>query len=106
MPHADELIAAHQPMLYAEWSKSEIRTFRVVVALENHKGALAGFVLFLAKHDINIVAWRLENKKAFTEYCTAEIEIKHDFKSIKDKIGKNFKLIDFVFSDDAYKENQ
>ncbi len=104
--HADELIAAHQPMLYAEWSKSEIRTFRVVVALENHKGALAGFVLFLAKHDINIVALEIGKTKAFTEYCTAEIEIKHDFKSIKDKIGKNFKLIDFAFSDDAYKENQ
>ncbi len=104
--HADELIAAHQPMLYAEWSKSEIRTFRVVVALENHKGALASFVLFLAKHDINIVALEIGKTKAFTEYCTAEIEIKHDFKSIKDKIGKNFKLIDFAFSDDAYKENQ
>ncbi|HRF55780.1 MAG TPA: RelA/SpoT family protein [Campylobacterales bacterium] len=104
--HADELIAAHQPMLYAEWSKSEIRTFRVVVALENHKGALASFVLFLAKHDINIVALEIGKTKAFTEYCTAEIEIKNDFKSIKDKIGKNFKLIDFAFSDDAYKENQ
>ena len=103
--HADELIAKHEPMIYAEWSKSEIRTFRVVVALENKKGALANFVGFLTKHGINISSLEIGRAKAFTEYCTAEIEIKHDFKSIKDKIGKNFKLIEFAFADDAYKEN-
>jgi RelA/SpoT family (p)ppGpp synthetase len=104
--HADEMIAKHQPMVFAEWSKSEIRTFKAVVALENHKGSLAGFVSFLAKHNINIVALEIGKAKAFTEYCTVEIEIKHDFKSIKDKIARNFKLIDFAFADDAYKENQ
>ena len=103
--HADELIAKHEPMIYAEWSKSEIRTFKVVVALENKKGALANFVGFLTKHGINISSLEIGKAKAFTEYCTAEIEIKHDFKSIKDKIGKNFKLIEFAFADDAYKEN-
>ena len=103
--HADELIAKHEPMIYAEWSKSEIRTFKVVVALENKKGALANFVGFLTKHGINISSLEIGRAKAFTEYCTAEIEIKHDFKSIKDKIGKNFKLIEFAFADDAYKEN-
>jgi GTP pyrophosphokinase/guanosine-3',5'-bis(diphosphate) 3'-pyrophosphohydrolase len=92
-------------MIYAEWSKSEIRTFKVVVALENKKGALANFVGFLTKHGINISSLEIGKAKAFTEYCTAEIEIKHDFKSIKDKIGKNFKLIEFAFADDAYKEN-
>ena len=60
----------------------------------------------MSKHDINIVTLEIGKAKAFTEYCTAEIEIKHDFKSIKDKISRNFKLIDFAFADDAYKENQ
>lgn len=104
--HADEMIASHQPMVFVEWTKSEIRTFRVVVALENRKGSLSHFVGFLAKHDINIVTLEIGKAKAFTEYCTVEIEIKHDFKSIKDKIARNFKLIDFAFADDAYKENQ
>ncbi len=104
--HADEMIAKHEPMVFVEWSKAEIRTFKVVVALENQKGALAHFVGFLSKHGINIVSLEIGRAKAFTEYCTVEIEIKHDFKSIKDKIGRNFKLIEFAFSDDAYKENQ
>jgi len=104
--HAEEAIAAHEPMVFVEWSKTEIRTFKVVVALENHKGALAHFVNFLAKHGINIVTLEIGKAKAFTEYCTAELEIKHDFKSIKDKIARNFKLIEFAFADDAYKENQ
>lgn len=104
--HADDSIARHEPMIYVEWSKTEIRTFKVVVALENKKGALANFVNFLAKHDSNIITLEIGKAKAFTEYCTAEIEIKHDFKSIKDKIARNFKLIDFTFADDAYKENQ
>ncbi len=38
--HSDELIARHEPMVYVEWSKTDIRTFKVVVALENKKALL------------------------------------------------------------------
>jgi RelA/SpoT family (p)ppGpp synthetase len=102
--HADELIAKHEPMVFVEWTKDEIRTFKVVVSLQNKKGALAAFVNFLSGKNINIASMILGKSDGVVDYCVAEIEVKSDFKSIKDKMSKNFKLIEFTDKNDAYKE--
>jgi len=102
--HADELIAKHEPMVYVEWTKDEIRTFKVVVSLQNKKGALAALINFLSSKVLNIASISVGKSQGITDYCELELEIKNDFKSIKDKINKNFKLIEFTDKNDAYKE--
>jgi GTP diphosphokinase / guanosine-3',5'-bis(diphosphate) 3'-diphosphatase len=102
--HADELIAKHEPMVYVEWTKDETRTFKVVVSLQNKKGALATLVNFLSSKALNISSISIGKSQGITDYCEVEIEVKNDFKSIKDKINKNFKLIEFTDKNDAYKE--
>ena len=102
--HADDLIAKHEPMLFVEWTKDEIRTFKVVVSLQNKKGSLSQFVTFLTSKGVNIASLSLGKSAGVTDYCEVEIEVKSDFKSIKDKINKSFKLIEFTDKNDAYKE--
>lgn len=102
---ADEMIAKHEPMVFVEWSKDKIRAYKVVVSLQNKKGALAEFVNLLSKYDTNILMLHIGHSNTLTDYCEVEMEIRHDFKALKDKIAAYFKLIEFTAKDDAYKEN-
>lgn len=102
--NAHKDIDTNVPMLKAEWETKGINTYKVVVTLENKQGALANFVTFLAKEGVNIISIEIDNSNIdLTRYCevTAEFPEK-DLKKTKSKLEKQFKLIDFVSSVDAY----
>lgn len=101
---ADKMIAKHEPMVFVEWAVDKVRSYSLVVSLQNKKGALAEFVGFLAKNDVNIVSLEIGNSVNPTEYCTAIVEIKSDFKAVREKIARQFKLIELASTDDAFRE--
>jgi GTP pyrophosphokinase/guanosine-3',5'-bis(diphosphate) 3'-pyrophosphohydrolase len=92
------------PMLKAEWEVKGINTYKVVVTLENKQGALAHFVTFLAKEDVNINSIEIDNSNVdYKRYCEVEAEFpQKNFKKTKAKLEQQFKVIDFVSTVDAY----
>jgi GTP pyrophosphokinase len=91
-------------MLKAEWETRGINTYKLVVTLENKQGALANFVTFLAKENVNIISIEIDNSNVdYKRYCEVEAEFpQKNFKKIKAKLELQFKVIDFVSTVDAY----
>ncbi|MDQ1338877.1 MAG: diphosphokinase / guanosine-3,5-bis(diphosphate) 3-diphosphatase, partial [Campylobacterota bacterium] len=92
------------PMLKIDWVTERIFAYKVVVTLENKQGALADFVTFLAKMNVNIISIEIgKSEFNLTRYCEIEAEFpQKDFKKTKSLLDKEFKIIDFVSMVDAY----
>ena len=92
-------------MLYVKWRSKKSSKYRMIIALQNKKGALLELLKELNKLDLNITNIELGIKNSDTaEYCKLEVESTLDSSNgIKDSISKKFKLIDFVSLKDAYK---
>lgn len=102
--NAHKDIDTNVPMLKAEWEIRGINTYKLVVTLENKQGALANFVTFLAKENVNIISIEIDNSNVdYKRYCEVEAEFpQKNFKKIKAKLELQFKVIDFVSTVDAY----
>jgi len=80
--------------------------YRLLVALQNRKGALLELLKELDKLDINVIGIEFGIKSSDTaEYCKIDIETtsSENKNIIKDIIQNKFKLIDFISLKDAYK---
>ena len=102
--NAQKELSTYPPMVKAMWDTDHFSPYKIVVTLENKKGALANFVSLLAKEDINITSIELgKSDHDFTKYCELDIELpKKNYQKIKQRLEKNFKIIDFVSTKDAY----
>jgi len=99
------LIKEQTPMLYVEWSDSKMQGYRLLVTLKDEKGALAKFLLFLAKIDLNIISIKLGDRTSASNVCEVIFETKnHDQNRLKELLEKRFKLIELVSLTDAYKQ--
>jgi GTP pyrophosphokinase len=99
-------IDKYEPMVFVKWSKDILNRYKVVASLENKVGALAYFLLFLAKMDVNVLTIKHDSPDdSHTDFF--EVEIEYDSKKIsalKDKIDKKYKIIQFAPMADAYKQ--
>ncbi len=104
---AYEMIENGSDMVYVEWSKNRLHRYKLVVSLENKKGALATFLQILSKLNINILTVQFsEGDEGFIKYCNIEIESDmSDTKWLRDSISKKVKLIELIDLNDAYKSN-
>jgi len=102
---AYELMNEEKEALFVKWSSLKNSRFRVVVALQNHRGALLELLAVLDKLDLSIVNIELGIKSSDSaEYCKLEVETTSDNQNrIKDIIARKFRLIDFISIKDAYK---
>ncbi|WP_281951086.1 RelA/SpoT family protein [Nitrosophilus kaiyonis] len=102
--HAAELINSGEPMLFIEWSRSRLPKYKLLVSLQNKKGALASFLGYLAKLDINIISIELGRNIEYSNIC--ELEIETDISNselLRKKLESKVKVIEITGSDDAYK---
>ncbi len=92
-------------MLFVKWRTKQSSKYRLIIALQNKKGALLELLKELDKLDLNITNIELGIKSSDTaEYCKIEVETAaQKGNTIKDIISRKFKLIDFVSLKDAYK---
>ena len=68
--------------------------------MQNKKGELAKFVNFLTKNNIFIHSIELGKE---SNNCQLEIEFdSKNFNSLKEKISKNYTIIEFIPKKDAY----
>ncbi len=101
---AAKMIKRHYPMVFIEWEKVKQLSYKLIVSIENKKGSLAYFLLYLAKIDINVISIKIskeENSEA--DFIEMEINVPKDSKKILlDNTNQKYKIIEFISLNDAY----
>ena len=95
----------YEPMVFIKWAKRKIYRYKLIASLHNEKGALADFLSYLVKLDIDINSIELgKNSGDYTKFCELEFETKEaDINAFRAKIDSKIKVIDLVQTNDAYK---
>ena len=89
-----------QKAVFVKWISNEQNRYFLVVTLPNKKGELAKFIGLLTKMDIFIHSIDLGKD---SNNCKLEIEFEDKrFDTIKSKIQKDYKIIEFISTKDAY----
>jgi len=86
--------------VFVKWISNTQNRYFLVVSLPNKKGELAKFITYLTKMDIFIHSI---NAGKDSNNCKLEIEFEEkNFNKIKSKIQKEYKIIEFISTKDAY----
>ncbi|MDF1880933.1 bifunctional (p)ppGpp synthetase/guanosine-3',5'-bis(diphosphate) 3'-pyrophosphohydrolase [Sulfurimonas sp. MAG313] len=103
--HAYTLIEEETPMLSVHWSTQKVFHYHLIVSLQNAKGALANFLQYLAKMDIDLMSIELgKEKKSHVHFCEIEMQsLEGDLAKIRKKIDNKHKIIQLIRTDDAYR---
>jgi len=103
--NAAKKLEIHKPMVFVRWRGEKIYQYSMIVSLHNEKGALANFLTFLVKLNIDINSIELgREKNDFIKYCELSFESKEfDINSLRAKMEHRIKVIHLVRTDDAYK---
>lgn len=101
---AYEQLCECNKMLFVTWAQDEQKRYKAVVYIDNKKGALAGFLQYLADRDINILSVELGSHQSQNSgYCEMVIDTKiKDIKTLGILISQKHKLIEIVPADDAF----
>jgi len=105
--HAAKLMEEETKMIFVRWRKERIFNYHMIVSMHNAKGALAGFLTYLAKLNIEINSIELgKEKEEHIRYCELEFQsAEGDLNRIRAKIEQKIKVIQFFRTDDAYRSN-
>ncbi|MEA3228385.1 MAG: RelA/SpoT family protein [Campylobacterota bacterium] len=103
--HALKKIAQHSKMVFVRWEKKKIYKYNLIASMQNEKGALANFLTYLAKLDIDINSIELGKEKSnYIKYCEIDFESRvSDINILRTKIEQKIKVIHLVPTDDAYR---
>jgi len=103
---ANALMEEHKPMVFARWSTDKPEHYKLIVSIENKKGSLAAFLLFLAKIGVDLLTINLsrsENSQA--DYFEMVVDIPPNKKEkLINHSNKRYKIIEFMPLNDAYKK--
>jgi RelA/SpoT family (p)ppGpp synthetase len=103
---AYDMMRDGESMIYVEWKKSKIGSYRLIIALQNQKGVLARLLAKISNLGLNVISIEMGiNRGDRAEYCQLEVESeKLDKKQISTELSRKFKLIDIQSLDDAYNQ--
>jgi len=103
--NANKLLEEHAPMIFVRWERKSTYSYKLIASLHNEKGALANFLTYLAKMQIDLNSVELgKNSGEYTKYCELGFESKDgDINVLRSKIDKKIKVIHLIRTDDAYK---
>ena len=95
----------HTPMVFIRWQKENKYHYNLIASLHNEKGALANFLTYLVKLNIDITSIELgKDSNDYVKYCELGFESKEaDINSLRVKIGNKIKVIHLIRTDDAYR---
>ncbi len=102
---ASEMIENKSKMVFVKWEKQNIYKYHLIASLHNEKGALADFLTYLVKLNIDILSIELGKEDIdYIKYCELEFEsVENNLNSLRKKIEQNIKVIQLNRADDAYK---
>jgi len=102
---AAKFLDTKEKMIFVRWERKSLYNYKLIGSLHNEKGALAKFLTYLAKLEIDISSIELgKNSVEYTKYCEIEFESKDEnMNLLRAKIENNIKVIHLIRTDDAYK---
>ncbi len=103
--NAAKKLEAHEPMVFIRWDKQNIYHYNLIASMHNEKGALANFLSYLVKLNIDILSIELgKESAAYIKYCELGFESKEsNIHILRSKIEQKIKVIHLIRTDDAYK---
>ena len=103
--HALKKLDAEDSMVFVRWEKQNIYHYNLIASMQNEKGALAKFLTYLVKLNIDISSIELGKEKSnYIKYCELGFESKEsDINTLRAKIDQNIKVIHLIRTDDAYR---
>jgi GTP pyrophosphokinase len=98
-------LEAKEPMVFVRWEKQNIYHYKLIASLHNEKGALANFLAYLVKLDIDINLIELGKEQSnYIKYCELGFDsVESDINKLRTKIEQKIKVIHLIRTDDAYK---
>lgn len=102
---ASKMLETHEPMVFVRWKKENIYHYNMIVSLHNEKGALANFLTYLVKLNVDISSIELgKENEDYVKYCELSFESKEsDIHALRNKLEQKIKVIHLIRTDDAYK---
>ena len=103
--HSTEKLDANAAVVFVKWEHSKAHKYQLIASMLNEKGALADFLTFLVKLNIDITSIELGKESVdYTKYCELVFETKEaDINTLRVKIEDKIKVIQLLRADDAYK---
>ncbi len=94
----------NQQVVFVNWAQTNRKMIKVIVSLENKRGALASFLNALAKEHCNIISTAFNGRNLDDEapYCEIVFELEKPNENLKDKLSAQFKIIEYTNCKDAY----
>jgi len=92
-------------MVFIRWAHQKRYKYNLIASLHNEKGALAEFLTYLVKLNIDINSIELgKESEEYTKFCELGFEAKEsDINALRVKIENKIKVIHLVRAEDAYK---
>ena len=105
--NAMQEVKKHHPMVFVKWEDKKVYHYHTIVSLQTGQGALANFLTYLAKIDIDIASIVLGKEKVdHVHYCEIDFHSKEaNLYHLQGKIEKKVKVINLIRTDDAYKKD-
>ncbi|MEA1955611.1 MAG: RelA/SpoT family protein [Campylobacterota bacterium] len=102
---ANKKLENHEPMVFVKWDKKNLYHYNLIASLHNEKGALADFLNYLVKLNIDISSIELgKDSSDYIKYCELGFESKEaDIQALRAKIGQKIKVMHLIRTDDAYR---
>ena len=103
--NAAKKLEAGEAMVFVKWAQENLYKYKLIASLHNEKGALAEFLTYLVKLDIDILSIELGKESSdYIQYCELVFVTKEaDINRLRAKIESKIKVIHLVRTDDAYK---
>jgi GTP diphosphokinase / guanosine-3',5'-bis(diphosphate) 3'-diphosphatase len=103
--HAYKKLEEKTPMVFIRWNKEKNYHYSLIASLHNEKGALANFLTYLVKLNIDISSIELGKDSAnYVKYCELGFESKEsDINALRIKLESKIKVIHIIRTDDAYR---
>ena len=103
--HAYKKLEEKIPMVFIRWKKENNYHYSLIASLHNEKGALANFLAYLVKLNIDISSIELGKDSAdYVKYCELGFESKEsDINLLRTKLESKIKVIHIIRTDDAYR---
>lgn len=103
--HALKKLDEKEPMVFVRWEKQNLHHYNLIASMQNEKGALANFLTYLVKLNIDISSIELGKEKSdYIKYCEIGFEsIESDIHILRTKLEQKIKVIHLIRTDDAYK---
>ncbi|TDJ87183.1 bifunctional (p)ppGpp synthetase/guanosine-3',5'-bis(diphosphate) 3'-pyrophosphohydrolase [Campylobacter volucris] len=102
---AMKMIEENKEMVFAFWNDSSIKSYKIIVSIENKKGSLAEFLTTLAKMQVNLLNINsADSEPVLANYFEIQVEFPSniDVESVKERLKARYKILDFISLNDAY----